>query len=79
MVKQILDLYDADAPLERASTIPAPWYTDPRVLELEFRTCSVEVGSMPVDSISCARLVTMSPAIFPAASQSWSSAVRTRR
>src|SRR5262245_29681237 len=35
---QILDLYDADAPLERASTIPAPWYTDPRVLEVELRT-----------------------------------------
>ena len=32
---QILDLYDAEAPLERASTIPAAWYTDPRVLELE--------------------------------------------
>lgn len=35
---RILALYDADAPLERASTIPAPWYTDPRVLELELRT-----------------------------------------
>lgn len=35
---RILDLYDADAPLERASTIPAPWYTDRRVLELELRT-----------------------------------------
>ena len=37
-LEQILDLYDAEAPLERASTIPAPWYTDPRVLELELRT-----------------------------------------
>ena len=35
---QILDLYDAHAPLERASTIPAQWYTDARVLELERRT-----------------------------------------
>jgi choline monooxygenase len=35
---QILDLYDADAPLDRAFTIPASWYTDPRVLELELRT-----------------------------------------
>jgi choline monooxygenase len=35
---QILALYDAGAPLERAFTIPAPWYTDPRVLELELRT-----------------------------------------
>ena len=37
-IGQILELYDADAPLERASTIPAPWYTDSRVLELELRT-----------------------------------------
>ena len=37
-LEQTLDLYDADAPLERASTIPAPWYTDARVLELELRT-----------------------------------------
>jgi choline monooxygenase len=35
---QILDLYDATVPLERASTIPAPWYTDARVLEHELRT-----------------------------------------
>jgi len=37
-LEQIIGLYDADAPLDRASTIPAPWYTDPRVLELELRT-----------------------------------------
>ena len=37
-LEQILDLYDAEAPLERACTIPAAWYTDPRVLELELRT-----------------------------------------
>jgi phenylpropionate dioxygenase-like ring-hydroxylating dioxygenase large terminal subunit len=37
-LEQILDLYDAEAPLERASTIPAPWYTDSRLLELELRT-----------------------------------------
>jgi choline monooxygenase len=37
-LEQIIELYDADAPLERASTIPAPWYTDSRVLELELRT-----------------------------------------
>jgi choline monooxygenase len=35
---RILALYDADAPLERASTIPALWYTDPRILDLELRT-----------------------------------------
>jgi choline monooxygenase len=37
-LEQILDLYDASAPLERASTMPAEWYIDPRVLELEQRT-----------------------------------------
>jgi choline monooxygenase len=33
-----LDLYDPAAPLERAWTIPAPWYVDPRVLDLERRS-----------------------------------------
>ena len=28
---ELLDMYDADAPLEEASTIPAPWYVDARV------------------------------------------------
>jgi len=37
-LEQLIDLYDAAAPIERASTIPAPWYTDARVLELELRT-----------------------------------------
>jgi len=37
-LEQIIDLYDSAAPLERAATIPAPWYTDPRVVELELRT-----------------------------------------
>jgi choline monooxygenase len=37
-LEQIIELYDPKAPLERASTIPAPWYTDRRVLELELRT-----------------------------------------
>ena len=32
---EILDLYDAGAPLEEAYTIPAPWYLDPRIAELE--------------------------------------------
>jgi choline monooxygenase len=34
LVKQ----YDRDAPIEEASTIPAGWYTDPRILDLERRT-----------------------------------------
>jgi choline monooxygenase len=37
-LEKIVASYDAEAPLERASTIPAPWYTDARVLELELRT-----------------------------------------
>jgi choline monooxygenase len=32
---QIVDLYDASRPLAEASTIPAPWYTDPRIAALE--------------------------------------------
>jgi choline monooxygenase len=34
----VLARYDAAAPLERAATIPAAWYTDARVLELERRS-----------------------------------------
>ncbi len=37
-VKEILDSYDAKAPLEEAWTIPAPWYVDERVAELERQT-----------------------------------------
>lgn len=33
--QQIIDSYDPTAPLDRASTIPASWYTDERVFELE--------------------------------------------
>jgi len=34
-VRDILDLYNPANPLERASTIQAPWYRDPRIAELE--------------------------------------------
>jgi choline monooxygenase len=34
----IIHSYQPDLPLERASTIPASWYTDPRILDLEIRT-----------------------------------------
>ena len=34
----IINAYDPSAPLERASTIPASWYTEERVFELEQRT-----------------------------------------
>src|SRR5262249_33428605 len=34
-VRDILARYDVNAPLTDASTIPAPWYVDPRIAELE--------------------------------------------
>jgi len=34
-LREIVDLYNAGAPLEEACTIPAPWYLDPRIAELE--------------------------------------------
>jgi choline monooxygenase len=34
-VGEILNLYDPNAPLENAFTIPAPWYRDTRVADLE--------------------------------------------
>ena len=34
-LQQILKSYDASAPLAEAYTIPAPWYTDQRVADLE--------------------------------------------
>jgi len=37
-LREIVESYDAGAPLAEAWTIPAPWYTDPRVYELERRT-----------------------------------------
>ena len=37
-VAEIIRSYRPDLPLDRASTIPAAWYVDPRVLDLELRT-----------------------------------------
>ncbi len=37
-LKEIVESYDAAAPLAEAWTIPAPWYVDPRVYDLERRT-----------------------------------------
>ena len=34
-IEQILASYDDRAPLSQASTIPAAWYVDPRIAELE--------------------------------------------
>jgi len=37
-LKEIIDSYDPGNPLEKAWTIPAPWYTDQRIYELELQT-----------------------------------------
>ena len=37
-LKEIIDAYESRAPLAEASTIPASWYTDERVFELEKET-----------------------------------------
>ena len=37
-VKDILALYNDQVPLAEASTIPAPWYVDPRIADLEAKT-----------------------------------------
>jgi phenylpropionate dioxygenase-like ring-hydroxylating dioxygenase large terminal subunit len=37
-LKDIIDSYDPDAPLDQASTIPASWYTDERVYQLELQS-----------------------------------------
>ncbi|HLZ90777.1 MAG TPA: aromatic ring-hydroxylating dioxygenase subunit alpha [Candidatus Acidoferrum sp.] len=34
-IREILKMYNPDDPLEQASTIPAPWYRDPAVQDLE--------------------------------------------
>ncbi len=37
-IREIVEAYDPKAPLAEASTPPAEWYTDPRILELERQT-----------------------------------------
>src|SRR5688572_11337900 len=45
-IRDIVRSYDPEASLERASTIPADWYVDPRIADLEHRT--VFAGSWQV-------------------------------
>jgi choline monooxygenase len=61
-LEQIVERYRPDTPLAHASTIPAAWYTDPRVLDLELRTvfrrswqvaARVEELAAPGDYITC--------------------------
>jgi choline monooxygenase len=37
-IREIIDSYNPHAPLSEALTIPAPWYVDPRVTDLERQT-----------------------------------------
>lgn len=37
-LSELIDSYDPNAPLEQAATIPAPWYTDERIYDLELPT-----------------------------------------
>ena len=37
-LQQIIDSYDAKAPLDHAETIPASWYTNQELYDLEVRT-----------------------------------------
>lgn len=37
-LQEIIESYNPDAPLEQAWTIPAPWYTDQRLYELELQS-----------------------------------------
>ncbi|MBO0723440.1 MAG: hypothetical protein J2P41_21630, partial [Blastocatellia bacterium] len=37
-IKQIIESYDPNTPLSEASTIPAAWYLDPRIMERERQT-----------------------------------------
>jgi choline monooxygenase len=37
-LREIIESYNPNAPLEQASTIPASWYTDPLLYQLEMRT-----------------------------------------
>ena len=46
MLKEILASYDDRASLAEASTIPAPWYVDPRIAELEAKTVFTKTWQM---------------------------------
>ncbi len=45
-VREIIESYNEDAPLAEAWTIPASWYVDPRVADLERRTVFAESWQM---------------------------------
>ncbi len=43
-LKELISAYDPSLPLAEASTIPASWYTDERIAELEGRRSSPAPG-----------------------------------
>lgn len=45
-LREIVESYDPEAPLSEAWTIPAPWYTDARVYELERQTVFARTWQM---------------------------------
>jgi choline monooxygenase len=45
-LQNVLATYDASAPLAEASTIPAPWYVDPRIAQLETTTVFTKTWQM---------------------------------
>jgi choline monooxygenase len=45
-INDVIEQYKADAPLAEAWTIPAPWYVDPRILQLEQRTVFANTWQM---------------------------------
>lgn len=60
-LKEIINSYDPSAQLEQASTIPAPWYTDQRIYELELQTVFASSWQMVcrVDQLNeCGQYVT---------------------
>ena len=45
-VKQVIESYDPTTPLAEAWTIPATWYVDPRIMDLERRTVFAQSWQM---------------------------------
>ena len=71
-LSNILALYDQEAPLEQAYTIPAAWYVDERIGRLErdqvFGSNWIAVGRTD----QAALRGSSSPSIWPASRSSWS-------
>jgi hypothetical protein len=45
-VCEVLTSYYPDNPLEKASTIPAPWYFDTRIAQLERDSVLQQIGKL---------------------------------